>query len=241
MYAEFSYNNSTHSSTGHSPFLLMHGFHPRTPHTFHHEQQVQDASVMDFLSRQHCARVHAHFCLTQARARQKYHADQHRRAAPSFRLGDLVLVHARPYALSDHPKLDDRWIGPYAVSKVHDDGLSYRLDLDDGSQIHPVFHVSQLKRYEPAVDPHPSSVRANPPWLHDPDAPVYEAILSHFRGRGRGGPLHYRVKCLGKPDPIDIKAQTLLDHDPTLIRKYEADHPEVPRLSTATPLTTPDL
>ena len=116
-----------------------------------------------------------------------------------------------------------------------------RRDLDDGSQIHPVFHVSQLKRYEPAVDPPPSSVRANPPWLHDPDAPVYETILSHFRGRGRGGPLHYRVKCLGRPDPIDIKAQTLLDHDPTLIRKYEADHPEVPRLSTATPLTTPDL
>ena len=240
-FAEFTYNNATHSSTGFSPFFMLHGFHPRTPATFHHEQGPTDATVQDFLVRQHRARVQAHKALTQARAKQKHYADRHRVEGHTYAEGDQVLVHAGPYAVSDYPKLDDRWLGPYRVVKAHDNGLSYKLDIDDGGQIHPVFHTSQLRRYHTPDQDHPTPHRADPPWAHDPEAPVYDYIAAHFRGRGRGGPLHYKVKCVGSDDLIVLKATQLEHEAPGLIEAYRAQHPEIPRARAGQPIPSADL
>jgi len=48
-------------------------------------------------------------------------------------------------------KLKDRWIGPFPVIEVRENGVNVRLDLPKQySRIHPVFHVEKLKRFIPS-------------------------------------------------------------------------------------------
>ena len=68
----------------------------------------------------------------------------------SFQVGDLVFLKLRPYrqktmAHRSNQKLSPRFYGPFRISdKVGH--VAYRLQLPNTTQIHPIFHVSQLKQ-----------------------------------------------------------------------------------------------
>lgn len=88
--------------------------------------------------------------LAPAQNRMKCYADQ-KRSDRVFQVGDEVLLKLQPYAQSSLvnrpcPKLVMKYYGPYKIlEKV---GTSaYKLERPLGSQIPPVFHVSQLKDY----------------------------------------------------------------------------------------------
>lgn len=76
-------------------------------------------------------------------------ADQHRRAV-EFVTGELVYLKMRPYRRKSlahfyNEKLIPRYYGPFEIiAKVGP--VAYRLKLLPESQIHPVFHVSQLRK-----------------------------------------------------------------------------------------------
>ena len=78
----------------------------------------------------------------------KWFADK-KRVDKSFAVGDWVYLRLQPYKQSSiqskkFGKLAPRFYGPYQV--VQNVGeVSYKFDLPAGSQIHPVFHVSNLK------------------------------------------------------------------------------------------------
>jgi hypothetical protein len=72
-----------------------------------------------------------------------------------------VLLKLQSYAQSSvvnrpFPKLTFKYFGPYEVlEKVG--SVAYKLKLPDGSDVHPIFHVSQLKTYTPDYSPvHPT-------------------------------------------------------------------------------------
>jgi hypothetical protein len=87
--------------------------------------------------------------LHRSQQRQKHQADKHR-TKRSFEVGDLVYLKLQPYMQSSlirraNHKLAFKFFGLYLViAKVG--SVAYKLDLSASSHIHPVFHVSLLKK-----------------------------------------------------------------------------------------------
>jgi hypothetical protein len=80
----------------------------------------------------------------------KKYADKHRKER-TFEIGDMVYLKIQPYrhtSLSIHRslKLHSKFYGPYQVlAKVGE--TAYRLLLPEGCNLHPTFHVSQLRKH----------------------------------------------------------------------------------------------
>ena len=84
-----------------------------------------------------------------ARTRMKHQANQHH-FERTFQVGDMVFLHLQPYKQSSlkikgYQKLAPNFYGPYKV--LYNIGyVAYKLELPPSSRIHPVFHVSCLKK-----------------------------------------------------------------------------------------------
>lgn len=82
----------------------------------------------------------------------KSQADKNR-SERTFAPGDMVYMKLQPYvktsvANRSNKKLSFRYYGPFQVlQKIG--AVAYKLDLPQTSKIHPVLHVSQLKRCVP--------------------------------------------------------------------------------------------
>ena len=90
--------------------------------------------------------------LLTAQSRQKSYADKRRRPL-SFEEGDMVFLKVSPWKgiqrFGKKGKLAPSYIGPFPIlGKVGT--VAYRLELPSQlSNVHPVFHVSMLRKYEP--------------------------------------------------------------------------------------------
>ena len=88
--------------------------------------------------------------LTLAQNRMKQQADQHRNEI-SFDVGDWVFLRLQPYkqmslkkAKKDN-KLSRKYYDPHKVLQ-NIGTMAYKLELPAASQVHPIFHVSCLKK-----------------------------------------------------------------------------------------------
>ena len=87
--------------------------------------------------------------LTMAQNHMKQQADQHR-TEREFELADWVFVRLQPYKQlslkqQGKKKLAPKFYGPYQIIRKISN-VAYELKLPETSQIHNVFHVSNLKK-----------------------------------------------------------------------------------------------
>ena len=146
--AEFSYNNSYHSSIDRPPYEALYGRKCRTPVCWGEVgQRVLGSTDIVLKTTEKIQMIRDH--LVTAKSRQKSYADK-RRSDLEFQVGDHVLLKVSPWKgvirFRKRGKLGPRFIGPYKViARVGK--VAYRLELpDELSLIHNTFHVSQLRK-----------------------------------------------------------------------------------------------
>ena len=232
--AEFAYNNAQHTSTGQSPFHATYGFHPKSllDHSIDAHTRVSpvpDAATLAESLRN--AQSSARASLSYAQQRMKTNADTRRSPAPTYQIGDLVLIRS-DHIKTTRPsrKLDDKNIGPFPITHILGP-LNYRLQLGD-RQIHNVFHVDRLTPYiSPESFPgRPRLSRPPPDTANDTEYEVSEILDS----RRRRGKLEYLVrwKGYGDEDKQWVPASEF-DHDDSVVLDFARTHRQKP-ISAAT-------
>jgi transposase InsO family protein len=206
--AEFWYNTNSHASLDRSPFEVLYG-HPPKHFGLHHnsailvtdlDQWMQEREVVSKLVQQH---------LLRAQSRMKKYADQHR-SERVFSVGDRVYLKLQPYVQSSvtrrsNQKLAFRYFGPYTISQ-RVGAAAYKLQLPDSAQIHPVFHVSQLK----AVISRHQVVTASLPVHHDALQIPIQVLQSRLIQKGGATVAQVKVLWSGMDESLatweDLKA-----------------------------------
>jgi hypothetical protein len=149
--AEFWYNATVHTSIRYSPFKALYGHEPNLG-AMPELDTVADPTVAGVIREraEQLDLLKKH--LTAAQLRMKTFADKNR-SEKTFHVGGKVLPKLQLYAQATeinrpYPKLAYKFSGPYKIlDRVGQ--VSYRLELPEGTKVHNVFHVSQLKEFRP--------------------------------------------------------------------------------------------
>lgn len=145
---EWQYNTSFHFSSKMTPFEVVYGREPPTYTTYiPHETFVAfvDQALRDRDSMRHLLKENLH----QAQRKMKQMANKHW-TKRKFEVNDQVYLRLQSFkqaslALRIDNKLAPKFYRPYNVlQKIGQ--VVYKLELPSHSKIHPVFHVSYLKK-----------------------------------------------------------------------------------------------
>ena len=142
--------------------------------------------------------------LVSAQAIQSKHVNKKcRDVKQDLVVGDLVLLNTEHIDLSNIPdssikKLQDRFVGPFSIVKIISK-TTYKLELPSNWKLHPVFHISKLKKHIDDIELFESrkASRPSPEIIDAFEEYEVECIVDK---RVRYKKLQYLVKWKGYPE-----------------------------------------
>lgn len=228
--AMLAINNRDATSTGISPFFATHGYHvdlagavEETDQPLRTLGESPVAKAEAFVARLKETTEFAQAAIAAAQERQEEYANRARQVAEQFRVGDKVWLRLRNVK-TDRPSRKLDW--PNAKYEVVDLIGSHACKLNTPPGIHPVFHVSLLKRA--ADDPLPSQQQddTQPPAIIAEDTGEQEWFVEEIlQARKKGRSFQVLVKWVGyvKPtwEPLSAFEET------EALDRFEAAYGEV--------------
>ncbi|KAJ0430223.1 putative nucleotidyltransferase, Ribonuclease H [Helianthus annuus] len=219
-WAEFWYNTSFQTSAKMSPFEVLYGRKPPTVARY-----LKDSTGHPLLEAQLLERdavlTTLKINLSKAQSKMKLAADSHRRDV-QFQVNDWVYIKLQPYRqgsvrLQRHHKLGRRFFGPYQVL-ARIGKVAYKLALPEAAKIHPVFHVSLLRKCVGTPDH-----QVTPLHLVDSTSTMIlqpMAVLAHRTIQRSGQPI---PQCLIQWEGLSTNQATWEDHH-TLLSSFPNLH-----------------
>ena len=159
-YAQIAFNNNISSSTGYTPYFLNHGEEINLPinqiaNTLKQDtENIKNETALDIVTTLQKHIMIAKEQIMKAQQKQKQYADD-KRIDIEYNIGDQVMLDAKHINMNFYHgdlsyKLRSKYIGPYTIIRKIS-ALNYELELPQvfkTKRIHPVFHISKLKKYE---------------------------------------------------------------------------------------------
>ena len=145
---EFAHNSSYHTSIQMTPFQAMYGYNCPSPVNFNNPNNKVEISreMLEKMDKE-LARIRDH--IREAQKRHKTYYDKKHRHV-EYTIGDMVFLKVVPeksnLVLGKDKRLSPRFAGPFKILK-RVGSLAYKLELSSHVRVHPVFHVSLLKKY----------------------------------------------------------------------------------------------
>ena len=158
----------------------------------------------------------ANLPIAQSRAKSQVGCS---RSNENFEVGNEVVVSTRHISVNQHlpSRLRRHWIGPYRVAKVIS-LVAYRLDLPSAWRIHPVFHISNLKRFQRPREFEREERPPSPIVVDGEEEYELEAILRH---KGKGARRLYLVMWKGYPiTEASWEPESHLQNAPLILEDY---------------------
>jgi transposase InsO family protein len=203
---EYAVNCMENDSIGMPPFMADLGRLPITPLILVNggdsTRATRIEATSEMIERLQSIFEEAMAAMGDAQGVQKEQADRKRRAE-EFEVDDLVWlssVNIRIPAFEgpNAEKVKPRWIGPFRITDKLSN-ITYRLELPTSWKIHPVFHISKLRRYVESPEEFGPRGDTRPPGIVGEDGELEYEVEEIMRHKRIGKHDWYLVKWEGYP------------------------------------------
>jgi len=217
--AQFTYNNSWHSTICKEPAHLLMGYLPRAPTDPPKNHLARTPAAKDRADDMREARKTAARLLLSAHESFKKFYDR-KRVDKQYLEGQWVWLSARNIRQRrPSSKLSDKYLGPFRITEVvGNHKLVYKLDLPSTLRIHNVFPISALEPYNSRENPAQEQLKRQADVEADQHYEV-DRILGH---RGPAKHREFLIRWKGySSDEDSWEPRDYIDDGP-LIHQYEA-------------------
>ena len=242
--AEFAYNNSKNASTGHTPFELNCGYHPRMSYEEEVDPRSQSKSADELSEELRELMVVYRENLHHAQELQK-RAHNKGVKPRSYAPGEKIWLNSMFIKTKWNRKFEAKFFGPFRV--LYPIGKqAYKLELPKKWRIHDVFHVLLLEQ-----DTTRKGREISVPEFEPGDNKEYEveairdSAVYAKEADGHLPGLYYLVAWKGYPEEENTwQPSSVVMHLRKIVSTFHQDHPEkltatLAPLDSAPPMVKP--